>query len=54
MVNESLSDRDFRDVRRMIDEDAKATWQLGKMLGCQADCNDEVVIDRIKVLQARC
>ena len=34
MANESLSDGDFRDVRRLIDEDAKATWKMGKMLGC--------------------
>ena len=54
VANESLSDGDFRDVKRMIDEDAKATWQLDKRLGCQADCNDEVVIDRIKELQTRC
>ncbi|TXG74933.1 hypothetical protein ES288_1Z041800v1 [Gossypium darwinii] len=44
VVNDSRSDSDFIDRRRVIRKEAEEAWEVGKILGLRASCSDEVVI----------
>ena len=52
-ANESFSDGDSINRNRKIVEEAKETWELGKLLGCSANCEDEVIVDRLIELTTR-
>ncbi|TYG38105.1 hypothetical protein ES288_D13G194900v1 [Gossypium darwinii] len=54
VVNDSLSDSDFIDRRRVIRKEAEEAWEMGKILGLRASCSDEVVISEfIRLEEAR-
>ncbi|KAK5772766.1 hypothetical protein PVK06_049060 [Gossypium arboreum] len=44
VVNDSLSDSDFINRKRVICKEAEEAWKVGKILGLRASCSDEVVI----------
>ena len=52
-ANESLSNGDFINKNRKIVEKVKETWELGKLLGCSANYEDEVIVDRLIELTIR-
>ena len=52
VANGSLSDGDFKNRYKVIAREAKDVWKVGKLLGLSADCDDELVIERLKELEA--
>lgn len=52
-VNLSLSDSDISNRKRVILREAKATWEVGKMLGFSVRGDEEEVIEEIIRLEGQ-
>ncbi|XVF29554.1 hypothetical protein REPUB_Repub15cG0131400 [Reevesia pubescens] len=53
IVNSSLFDSDFLNRKKVLCNDAASTWEIGKMVGFSADCEDVVMIKELMQLQNR-
>ena len=53
-ANKSVSNEDFVNARRRDSrEEALKTWELGKLPGTSANCDDEVIVEKLMDLESR-
>ena len=53
IANDSLTDGDFQNKQRILRQEAVETWELGKLLGCSVNGDEEEVIDILMHLEEK-
>ncbi|XVF22173.1 hypothetical protein REPUB_Repub12eG0150900 [Reevesia pubescens] len=53
IVNASLSDSDFTKRMKVLREESRKTWDIGKKLGLSATCDDDLVIEELMRISNR-
>ena len=53
IANDSLTDGDFQNRQRILQQDATETWAVGKLLGFSINGDEDEVIDRLMHLEKK-
>ncbi|OMO98815.1 hypothetical protein CCACVL1_04054 [Corchorus capsularis] len=51
VANGCLSDGDFENRNRILMKEARATWEVGKMLGIYFDCDESLILEKFKSME---